>query len=194
MSIHVKRNLPLYIALGAGGLLSVGFFSSIFLIASHEQFKVISSPTPPPASSPEISWITYSNHYFSLSYPNSAKEEILEKNANPAVVASWVAYQQSSHMQIATQVLQEPDMASIADFSAVAFRHSKSDIYAQKPITVSGIFGVEFSRHSVSDNPAEFGAFVLRNGLVYTFVVQAKDETYAEQVYRRILSTLSFVN
>ena len=194
MNIRVKRNLPIYIALGAGGLLSVGSFSSIFSIASHEQFKVISSPTPSPTSPPEISWITYSNDYFSLLYPDSAKQQVLEKDANPAVLASWVAYQQSPQMQIATQVLREPGMASIADFSAVAFRRIKSDTYTQKPITVSGVSGVEFSRHSDSDNPAEFGAFVLRNGLVYTFVVQAKDETYAEQVYRRMLSTLSFVN
>ena len=194
MNIGVKRNLPLYMVLGASGLLSVGSFSSVFTIASHEQFKVISSPAPSSTSSPEISWITYSNQYFSFSYPDSAKEQTLGKDANPAVLSSYVAYQQSPRMQIATQVLREPGMASIADFSAVAFRHSKSDVYTQKPITVSGVSGVEFSRHPDSDNPAEFGVFILRNGLVYTVVVQAKDEAYAEQVYRRILSTLSFVS
>lgn len=194
MNMRVKRNISLYITLSAAGLLCLGSFSSLGIIASHEKFKILSSPAPSPTSSQEIAWTTYSNDYFSLSYPNSAKEQFLEKDANPAVVASWVAYQSNSHMRIAAQVLREPGMVSINDFSAVAFRHIKSDTYQEKPVTVSGASGVEFSRHSDSDNPAEFGTFLLRSGLVYTFVVQAADEAYAQELYRRMISTLSFAS
>lgn len=194
MKASVKRNISLYVTLVAIGLLFMGSFSCILSIASHEQFKVISAITPSPVVSSDVSWIEYKNNYFSLSYPSSAKEQILEKDANPAVVASRVVYQSNPHIQIATQVLREPDMTSITDFPAVAFRHIKSDIYTQNPVTVGGIAGVEFYRHASSDNPSEFGAFLFKDHVIYAFVVQGRDEAYADQTYRRMLSTISFTN
>lgn len=192
MKASLKRKISLYVTILATIGLFCGSFIWIFFIASHEKFRVISSPTPVPTVVPEISWIVYTNNYFTLSYPSSAKEESGQKDTNPAVVASWVIHQSNPSMQFASEVLREPDMAAVTDFPSVAFRHLKSAIYTQSPILVNGMPGIQFSRHPDSDNPAEFGAFFFKNHMIYTFVVQAKDEVYAEQTYHRILSTLVF--
>lgn len=188
-----KGKLALYLLLVLL-LVCVGYIVWKIMYTPH--FRIISSDDGAPLPTPAISWVTHQGKFFSLQYPTSVSVYDKQNDAvtaNKAVVEFWRVDQVQPLTQVVVQVLFQPDLASLSEFSSVALRRQGTQQYTESEILIDGKTGIQFVKEDRSQGLYEIGAFFMFRQHVYTIVLRSSDAVFGGQMYETMLSTLRFL-
>jgi hypothetical protein len=144
--------------------------------------------------------LSYNGKYYSLMYPKAA--EIYNPpdmaNASAAGILEWFSFniKQLPRAYFYSEVKEAPwYLSSVSDYSGIAFRLAKPDIYSKASITAGNQDGLVFEKQSLSNSEAyEKSGFFLVKGKIYSFTVQSVDERMEKSLFDKVMSTLRFLN
>jgi|SRR5579884_1071892 len=139
---------------------------------------------------------SYSNQYYSISYPKAATEYHQDPTYSPPPSQlSYFAFQEMSPRLFFTVSVMSRPGQSLTDITGVSFRQKQPSLYNQSLITEDGVSGLVFTRDKPvsDDNPdLEKTAFFVKDDRVYTFSLTGSDIDEINKMFDSVINSLKF--